>query len=92
MDLVKGFKPTRWMDETARPGQEFIPFGVGPRYCLGADLALVEVKIFLAMLARSILKFDLVYPKVTASNEIAWREKALIPVPDKGVIIQPIWK
>jgi cytochrome P450 len=92
MDLVKGFKPTRWMDETTRPGQEFIPFGVGPRYCLGADLALVEMKIFLAMLARSIPKFDLVYPKVTASNEIAWREKALIPVPDKGVIIQPIWK
>jgi cytochrome P450 len=90
MDVMEGFKPTRWMNPETRPRQEFIPFGAGPRYCLGVDLALVEMKTFLAVLARQIPQFDLVYPRANAdSSEIAWREKGIIPVPEKGVIIRP---
>jgi len=34
MDIVKGFKPERWLDETTKP-TEYMPFGYGPRFCLG---------------------------------------------------------
>lgn len=31
MDVVKGFKPERWLDEATKP-TEYMPFGYGPRY------------------------------------------------------------
>jgi hypothetical protein len=31
MDVMEGFKPTRWMNPETRPGQEFILFG--PVWC-----------------------------------------------------------
>jgi enediyne biosynthesis protein E7 len=51
MDVRHGFRPERWMDEASAPA-EFVPFGVGPRYCLGSHLALAEMKVFLSLLAR----------------------------------------
>ena len=50
------FKPTRWLQEnaTAPDGnaakKASIPFGAGPRICPGRYLALLEIKIALAML------------------------------------------
>lgn len=29
------FKPDRWADPNLRPGWNFVPFGGGPRVCLG---------------------------------------------------------
>ncbi|WIA16755.1 hypothetical protein OEZ85_013407 [Tetradesmus obliquus] len=46
------FNPDRMMTpEGAKPGQ-LMPFGGGARYCLGAALAMAEMKTFLALLAR----------------------------------------
>ena len=86
MDVKRGFKPQRWLDEATKP-KEFIPFGVGPRYCLGSELAMVEMKAFLAVLARKVSSFELVHPSPNA--EIRWKEKAIIPTPQGGVVIQP---
>lgn len=55
------FLPERWLEpespQTAPHNtQAFLPFGTGPRFCPGRNLALAEIKIVLAMLCRN---FDL---------------------------------
>ncbi|KDO44740.1 hypothetical protein CISIN_1g011210mg [Citrus sinensis] len=42
----KQFDPSRWDNHTTRPGS-FIPFGGGSRICPGADLAKLEISIFI---------------------------------------------
>lgn len=45
------FRPERW--ETINPTPfEYAPFGAGPRTCLGAGFAMLEVKILLAILLQ----------------------------------------
>eukprot|EP00541_Cyclophora_tenuis_P014115 CAMPEP_0116544076 /NCGR_PEP_ID=MMETSP0397-20121206/1916_1 /TAXON_ID=216820 /ORGANISM="Cyclophora tenuis, Strain ECT3854" /LENGTH=365 /DNA_ID=CAMNT_0004068247 /DNA_START=257 /DNA_END=1354 /DNA_ORIENTATION=- len=83
MDVKKGFQPERWLDESTKPS-EFIPFGIGPRYCLGADLAMAEMKVFLATVARRLPSLQLTNP---SSEDIVWKEKCIIPVPKDGVIV-----
>lgn len=87
MDVRKGFRPERWLDENTRPGQEFLPFGVGPRYCLGSELAMCEMKTFLSILARQMPSFEMIYPAI--EERIRWRQKAIIPIPENGVVIRP---
>ncbi|TDJ60611.1 MAG: cytochrome P450 [Proteobacteria bacterium] len=52
------FDPDRWLDPASPDSaphntQAFLPFGTGPRFCPGRNLALVEIKIVLAMLCRN---------------------------------------
>lgn len=55
---AKEFQPERWLNHTksADPGHNtnaFLPFGAGPRFCPGRNLALIEIKTVMAMLCRS---------------------------------------
>ena len=84
MDMKLGFDPDRWLSDSTRP-TEYIPFGVGPRYCLGAELAMVEMKVFLASLARTI-DFDLV--NWTIDTPILFKPNSLTPCPIDGVEIR----
>ncbi|MFM7147562.1 MAG: cytochrome P450 [Actinomycetales bacterium] len=52
------FDPARFLDGAAMRSA-FIPFGAGPRLCIGRDFALVEGALMLSGLAR---RFDLSYP------------------------------
>jgi cytochrome P450 len=51
------FKPERWLDdddELEVPSQKsFLNFGAGPRFCPGRNLAFLEAKTALAMIARN---------------------------------------
>jgi cytochrome P450 len=52
------FDPSRFL-EGAAERSAFIPFGAGPRLCIGRDFALVEGALMLSGLAR---RFNLSYP------------------------------
>ena len=84
MNPYRGFAPERWLDPSTKP-QEFIPFGVGARYCLGANLALLELKVFLATFARIIPSFTL--PVQASKKDIEWDKRSIIPRPKDGVLM-----
>jgi cytochrome P450 len=62
------FRPERWLEAgprlPAHNTKAFVPFGVGPRYCPGRQLAMVEIKAVMAMLcaAFDISKTDQAQP------------------------------
>ncbi len=52
------FDPGRWLvtpgsDERAHDRRAFVPFGGGPRLCPGRSLALLQIRLVLAMLCRN---------------------------------------
>jgi len=59
------FQPERWLTGSACPVEghnpkAFVPFGAGPRFCPGRNLALLEMKSAMAMLCRN---FTLTKPR-----------------------------
>jgi len=82
MDIQKGFHPERWLQKKTRPNTEYIPFGAGHRFCLGKDLAMLEMKVFIAILARKI-QFQLVNDPLTSK----WSEGFIITPKDGCEII-----
>jgi len=80
MDPVMGFCPERWLNMETKPSDSYIPFGFGPRYCLGSNLAMAEMKVFLAVLARNISY------KLDREDNIEWsRDLTVIAKPVDGV-------
>ena len=57
-------------------------FGYGPRYCLGSNLAMAEMKTFLAVLARKI-DFEL----VNSTEDIEWQKFSIMPKPKDGTLV-----
>jgi cytochrome P450 len=52
------FRPERWLEMAAPSAcphntKAFVPFGGGPRYCPGRQLAMVEIKTVMAMLCAA---------------------------------------
>jgi len=87
MDIQQGFDPGRWMDadKTHHPSV-FLAFGEGGRRCLGERLAMTEMKVFLATLARRV-DFDLV--RFTKEDPILWNKNAFMSRPIDGTEIIP---
>ena len=84
MDIRKGFVPERWLNEETTP-VEYMPLGAGPRYCLGASLAVAEMKIFLATVART-LDFELA--GATAKEKLFWKRLSFVPKERNGVLVK----
>jgi cytochrome P450 len=53
-DRPGAFDPDRFQPDrvAARPRYAYIPFGAGPRFCVGSNLGLLEAVLVLAMLVR----------------------------------------
>ncbi|CAM2064890.1 Cytochrome P450 [Sulfidibacter corallicola] len=50
----EAFKPERWLTaDAASYGELLFPFGYGPRFCPGRNLALLEIRALMTMLLRS---------------------------------------
>jgi cytochrome P450 len=47
------FAPERWLHEDQAPASKSLVFGAGPRFCPGRNLAFLEAKSALAMIARN---------------------------------------
>lgn len=71
------FDPSRW--ETINPTPfEYSPFSAGPRMCIGATFAMLEMKIVLAMLMQ---RFRLEMPPAQTINRIGF----VTMVPSNGL-------
>jgi len=103
LDAIQGFRPERWLGSVEESKPEdgwYVPYGFGPRYCLGKNLAQLEMKIFLATLARKLdfpklsmlpENYDYSPDKKDPSDEdyfsVAWSTSgSVIPVPGDGVL------
>lgn len=86
MDVLKGFQPERWLSEETEP-VDYVPMGAGPRYCLGSNLAYVEMKVFLAVLSRS-LDFELVKSGNESNKGLVWKRMSIIPKVENGVPVR----
>jgi cytochrome P450 len=55
-DEPQRFDPDRWLPEreAARPKGSYLPFGAGPRFCIGVHFAMMEGPIVLATLLRRV--------------------------------------
>ena len=75
------FDPERWLEDPATSDKRhnteaFMPFGTGPRFCPGRNLALTEIKMVIAMLCRH---FDLALaaPEIPVEEKLAF---AMTPI------------
>ncbi|KAL2193015.1 cytochrome P450 monooxygenase [Corynascus similis CBS 632.67] len=77
------FIPERWLDESKHtPGKQFDkqrhaafqPFSVGPRNCIGKNLAYVEMRV---ILARLIWNYDLALADAASENFLRCKSYAL---------------
>lgn len=76
-DAPDSFRPTRFLERTYA-SHEYLPFGGGPRRCLGMGLALMELSIVLATLVR---RADLELVDVAA---IAPQRRSVTVAPSRG--------
>ena len=86
MSVHTGFHPERWLSPDTVP-QEYIPFGTGPRHCIGAPLAVMQIQLFLATLARRVYSFDLM-EDYTDQKPVVWNPSTMVPRPKDGVNVQ----
>ncbi|MEV8016049.1 cytochrome P450 [Streptomyces sp. NPDC086554] len=77
------FRPERFLgDEAARAQQSWMPFGGGRRYCVGAQLALLEMKVII----REVLeRTDLTVPD-PAPEKPRMRHVTLVPARGTRVV------
>lgn len=74
--------PDRWLvddeeESTRRHNTDaFMPFGTGPRFCPGRNLALTEIKTVIAMLCRH-FDISLATPEIPVEEKLAF---AMVPI------------
>ncbi|CAJ2513193.1 Uu.00g013120.m01.CDS01 [Anthostomella pinea] len=79
-DTADDWVPERWLGETAKsiPSSAWRPFERGPRNCIGLELANIESRVIIAIVAR---KYDFIK---TGLGESAMDEKGLPALNEKG--------
>ena len=76
-----GFRPERWLaDDPARSRDAYMPFGAGPRMCIGEGFAWLEATLVLATIARRLtLSHDPTH-RVELQPAIALRPRTGMPM------------
>jgi cytochrome P450 family 110 len=78
------FRPSRFLERTFSPF-EYIPFGGGSRRCLGATLAMVELKVALAVVLREFrLRLASAAPIANVQRGITMGPKGRVPMIMEG--------
>jgi cytochrome P450 len=75
------FDPQRWLGAEERPPFSYIPFGGGPRTCLGMHFALLQMHIVLALLLREFTW------ELLPDQDLRFRELPM-PLPRSGLIVE----
>jgi cytochrome P450 len=72
------YDPDRFSDERSKPlpREAFIPFGTGPRVCIGSNFAMMEMTLIIAMLVQ---RFVLMPAPDTASPKLTVTVARLLP-------------
>lgn len=83
------FDPDRFLSPPQTlPRMQYIPFGAGPRKCIGMDLALLEVSLAVAMIVRRVhlaIDADTVFREVPVVSLRATPE-VVVPVESRDVL------
>ncbi|MFL5756380.1 MAG: cytochrome P450, partial [Chloroflexota bacterium] len=68
------FRPERWLDglEKRLPRGAFVPFGLGPRKCIGSSFAMLELALVLATIARR-WRFAITAPEIPLKPGVTLR-------------------
>lgn len=75
------FRPERWLDGLAErlPRMAYLPFGGGPRVCIGNHFAMLEAVLILATVARRV-RLVTTGPRPELVPSITMRPKGRVPV------------
>ncbi|KAK5640999.1 hypothetical protein RI129_009546 [Pyrocoelia pectoralis] len=77
------FEPERFSEENRKNIQPYtyLPFGVGPRNCIGSRFALLEGKLIVAEIVKN---FE-IFPIAKTQNPIVFSKTIFNPLPDDGI-------
>ncbi len=81
-DAAESFVPDRFdpANSEARPRYAYIPFGAGPRFCVGNHLGMMEAVFVLAMVARGLRLVKLSGYRVVAEPMLSLRIRDGLPM------------
>jgi cytochrome P450 len=79
----QAFRPERFLNETQQP-RTWLPWGVGPKSCVGRHFALLEVQTVL----RKVLSNRLILPAARRVERAQWRSAVLVPRGGAEVILR----
>jgi cytochrome P450 len=76
------FRPERWLDGLAKrlPRGAYLPFGAGPRVCIGQSFAMMEATLLLATIASRFRVVVDAEREVTPFPSITLRPQGGVPV------------
>lgn len=92
-DQPEEFRPERFSPEEIkkRPNCSFLPFGDGPRHCIGLRFAMMQTRIGLVKLLKH-FRFTTCDRTLPAPIQISTKKTFLTPIDNVILDIQALWK
>ncbi|HET9957446.1 MAG TPA: cytochrome P450 [Polyangiaceae bacterium] len=74
------FQPSRWIDQPSPPRFAYLPFGAGPRVCIGSHFALAEAVLVLATILQHVELELLPEPALELVPSVTLRPRGPVPM------------